>query len=117
MLRQHQLIRMQIHQLMDACLFALGFWLAFELRAVPGVIAFLNLPAAPPGDLYFWIFLVLIPAAPMILEWQGFYNRPSVSPRVAILWPLLRACIITTVRRDRFTPAFVVIIAHRPYVM
>ena len=82
---------------MDACLFALGFWLAFELRAVPGVIAFLNLPAAPPGDLYFWIFLVLIPAAPMILEWQGFYNRPSVSPRVAILWPLLRACIITTV--------------------
>lgn len=92
MLRQHQLIRMQIHQLMDACLFALGFWLAFELRAVPAVIEFLNLQAAPPQDSYFWIFLFLIPAAPLILEWQGFYNRPATSPRWMMLWPLIRGC-------------------------
>ena len=90
MLRQHQLIRMQVHQLMDACLFALGFWLAFELRAVPAVIEFLKLQAAPPDDTYFWIFLFLIPSAPMILEWQGFYNRPAISPRWMMLWPLLR---------------------------
>ena len=96
MLRQHQLIRMQVHQLMDACLFALGFWLAFELRAVPAVIEFLKLQAAPPADSYFWIFLFLIPAAPMILEWQGFYNRPAISLRRAMLWPLLRACGVTT---------------------
>jgi exopolysaccharide biosynthesis polyprenyl glycosylphosphotransferase len=97
MLRQHQLIRMQVHQLMDACLFALGFWLAFELRALPTVIEFLNLPAAPPEDPYFWIFLFLIPAAPVILESQGFYNRPVLGPRWAMIWSLLRTCGVSTV--------------------
>ena len=97
MLRQHRLIRMQIHQLMDVCLFAVSFWLATELRQVPGVVELLHRNAAPMDDSFFWIFLFLIPAAPMILEWQGFYNRPLVAPRWAILLPLLRACAITTV--------------------
>lgn len=95
MLRQQRIIRMQIHQLMDACLFALGFWLAVELRANPYVIEWLRLSPPPPEDSYLWISLLLIPAAPMILEWQGFYNRPLVAPRRLILWPLLRACGIT----------------------
>src|SRR5512137_2912509 len=94
MLRQHRLIRMQIHQLMDACLFAVSFWLAMELRANPYVIEWLKLGAAPPEDAALWIFLFLIPAAPMILEWQGFYNRPLVAPRRMFLLPLLRACLI-----------------------
>ncbi len=38
MLRRDRQIRMQIHQLMDACLFALGFWLAYTLRANPDII-------------------------------------------------------------------------------
>jgi exopolysaccharide biosynthesis polyprenyl glycosylphosphotransferase len=92
MLRQRRLIRMQIHQLMDACLFALSFWLAFELRADPRVIGFLHMKPAPPDDGYLWVFLFLIPAAPLILEWQGFYNRPLVGPRSMFIKPLLRAC-------------------------
>jgi exopolysaccharide biosynthesis polyprenyl glycosylphosphotransferase len=94
MLRQQQLIRMQIHQLMDACLFALSFWLASELRASPYVIERLKLQPAPPEEGFFWVFLFLIPAAPMILEWQGFYNRPQVAPRRMFLLPLFRACLI-----------------------
>lgn len=94
MLRQQQLIRMQIHQLMDACLFALGFWLSSELRANPHVIKFLGLIAAPPEEGFFWIFLFLIPAAPMILEWQGFYNRPMVSPRHLFVVPLVKSSLI-----------------------
>lgn len=97
MLRQHRLIRMQIHQLMDACLFAVSFWLATELRQAPEIIQLLHKNPAPADDSFFWIFIFLIPAAPMILEWQGFYNRPLIAPRWAILLPLLRACGITTV--------------------
>src|ERR1041385_4360810 len=44
MLRRDRQIRMQIHQLMDACLFALGFWLAYVLRSNPNVGDLLNLP-------------------------------------------------------------------------
>lgn len=94
MLRQQQLIRLQIHQLMDACLFAISFWLASELRAAEWVIRLFDLQPAPPEEGFFWIFLFLIPAAPMILEWQGFYNRTPAAPRRQFLWPLLRACLI-----------------------
>ena len=38
MLRRDRQIRMQIHQLMDACLFAFSFWLAYTLRANPTII-------------------------------------------------------------------------------
>jgi exopolysaccharide biosynthesis polyprenyl glycosylphosphotransferase len=94
MLRRQRIIRMQIHQLMDACLFAISFWLATELRASPALISLLGLEAAPPEDGFLWIFLFLIAAAPMILEWQGFYNRPVVAPRRLFILPLLRSCLI-----------------------
>jgi exopolysaccharide biosynthesis polyprenyl glycosylphosphotransferase len=96
MLRQHRLIRMQIHQLMDACLFAVAFWLASELRAHPRIIEWLKLPPAPPEEGFFWIFLFLIPAAPMILEWQGFYSRPLIAPRRMFFLPLLRSSLIAS---------------------
>jgi exopolysaccharide biosynthesis polyprenyl glycosylphosphotransferase len=94
MLRQQKLIRMQIHQLMDACLFAVAFWLSTELRANAHIIRWLNLQPAPPEEGFFWVFLFLIPAAPVILEWQGFYYRPQLCARSMYLMPLLRACLI-----------------------
>lgn len=94
MLKRQRIIRMQIHQLMDACLFAVAFWLSTELRADPFVIDFLGLTAAPSEEGFLWIFLFLIPAAPIILEWQGFYSRPLIAPRRLIVLPLLRSCLI-----------------------
>src|SRR5207253_626896 len=34
-----------------------------------------------------------IPAAPLILEAQGFYNRPVVCSRQATIWPLFKGCL------------------------
>src|SRR3977135_3670962 len=97
MLRRDRQIRMQIHQLMDACLFAVSFWLAFELRTSPAVIEFLGLvPFDRPFATYFWFYLALISVAPLILELQGFYDRPSICPRRATLWPLFKGCFFTT---------------------
>ena len=39
----------------------------------------------------------LIPITPLILESQGFYNRPMLGPRGDFLWPLLKGCVLTTV--------------------
>ena len=36
MLRRHRQIKMQIQQVLDACLFGASFWLAWILRANPG---------------------------------------------------------------------------------
>jgi exopolysaccharide biosynthesis polyprenyl glycosylphosphotransferase len=96
MLRRDRQIRMQIHQLMDACLFALGFWLAYGLRSNPDVIELLGLQPVNKFDDYVWLYLILIPAAPLILETQGFYNRPILCSRRSTAWPLFKGCLITS---------------------
>lgn len=89
---------MQIHQLMDACLFAVSFWVAYALRFNPTIIEWLKLPPPPKGlESIFWFYLILIPAAPLVLESQGFYDRSMISSRRATLWPLFKGCFLITV--------------------
>lgn len=96
MLRRDRQIRMQMHQVIDACIFAFSFWLAYALRANQGIIDLLNLDPVAPFQEHVWLLLLLIPAAPLVLEAQGFYNRPIFCSRRAIAWPLLKGCFITT---------------------
>jgi exopolysaccharide biosynthesis polyprenyl glycosylphosphotransferase len=99
MLRRDRQIRTQIHQVADACLFAVSFWIAYALRTNPQVIAWLDLDAILPDVLgsVVWLYFPLIVAAPLILESQGFYDRPALGPRRDILWPLFKGCLITTI--------------------
>jgi exopolysaccharide biosynthesis polyprenyl glycosylphosphotransferase len=88
---------MQRHQLVDVCIFALSFWLAYELRTDVRVAFHLGfVPVVKPFENYAWVYLVLIPIVPLILEGQGFYNRPVLSPRRAFLWPLFKGCVLIT---------------------
>jgi len=98
MLRRDRQIRMQIHQLMDACLFALSFWLAYELRANPTIINLFGLREwTQPFETYMSLYLVLIPAAPLILEGQGFYARPMLCPRSTTAWILFKGCFFISI--------------------
>src|SRR5215467_9829823 len=96
MLRRHRQIRMQIHQLMDACLFALSFWLAYVLRSNPIVEHLRMVPIHDPFDSYVWLYVILIPAAPLVLEAQGFYQRPILCSRRTTAWQLFKACTFTS---------------------
>ena len=101
MLRRTRQIRTQIHQLVDACVFAASFWIAYSLRGDPAVISLLKLPVIPDTALdsekLIWLYAALIPAAPLILESQGFYSRPPLGTRLATIWPLFKGCLITTI--------------------
>ncbi|MGA3283101.1 MAG: sugar transferase [Verrucomicrobiota bacterium] len=99
MLRRDRLMRAQVHQLVDAFLFAVSFWLTAVLRADPQIIEWLNLKTLPPDafENVGWLYFVLIPGAPFVLELQGFYNRPILGPRRAILWPLFKGCVLITI--------------------
>ena len=99
MLQRDRQIRTQIQQLADACLFGFSFWLAFALRGNPQVIAWLDLDSIPADMLSraVWLYFLLIPAAPLILETQGFYNHSVLCSRRDILWPLFKGCFITTI--------------------
>src|SRR6266853_2133575 len=95
MLRRHRQIQMQIHQLMDACLFAVSFWLAYVLRSSPELTAFFRLDPIGHFESFVWLYLILIPAAPLVLESQGFYNRPLLCVRRITGWILLKSCLLT----------------------
>jgi exopolysaccharide biosynthesis polyprenyl glycosylphosphotransferase len=87
---------MQVHELMDACLFAVSFWLAYLVRSDPRVIDFFRLDDVSPFETYVWLYLILIPIAPLILEAQGFYNRPIFCSRATTAWLLFKGCLFTT---------------------
>ena len=99
MLQRDRQIRTQVHQLADACLFAASFWLAYAVRGNARFSEWLGLDAIPPDmfEQVWWLYFALVPAAPLVLESQGFYNRPAVHSRSALLWPLLRGSMLVTV--------------------
>ena len=87
---------MQIHQLMDACLFAVAFWLAYELRTSVEVAHFLGrAPESSTFESYVWLYLI-IPLAPFVLEAQGFYSRALLYSRRTMLWQLFKGCLFMT---------------------
>ena len=105
MLQRDRQFRTQIYQLTDACVFAASFWLAFVIRSDPTFTTFFNgtlgtwfptlhMEMIPPNAIeqVIWLFFALVPAAPLVLESQGFYNRPLLTARAAMFWPLLKSC-------------------------
>lgn len=92
MLRRDRQIRMQVQQLLDAVLVAASFWLAFELRNDEALMAIFGLPPVPlPFRDYVWLYLLLLPATPLILEAQGFYSRPMVPSRRSTVWMVFKS--------------------------
>jgi FlaA1/EpsC-like NDP-sugar epimerase len=97
MLRRDRHIRTQIHQLVDACLCALAFLVAYELRVNLDVIRLLHLPPfSAPFETYVWVYVLMIPAAPLVFEAQGLYNRSFARPRLTTMWVLFRGCFFLT---------------------
>ena len=99
MLQRDRHFRTQLHQLTDACVFTASFWLAYVLRGNEALSALLGLEAIGPGAFasVAWLYFALVPAAPLVLESQGFYNRPMLGARTAMFWPLLKGCFILTI--------------------
>jgi exopolysaccharide biosynthesis polyprenyl glycosylphosphotransferase len=112
MLKRDRQIRIQIHQLADACLLAVALWLSYALRSDPHIIAWLKLEPASPFENFAWLYLVLIPTAPLILESQGFYNHPPLCSRGAILWPLFKGCVFITLELALTVYVFHLIVAR-----
>ncbi len=117
MLKRDRQIRTVVHQLLDASLFAIAFWLAYALRSNPDMIAWLRLEPSSPFENFAWLYLVLIPATPLVLESQGFYDHPPLCSRRAILWPLFKGCVLITVGLMLTVYVFHLVVARGIFIL
>lgn len=97
MLSRQRQIRAQIQKLADASLFAFSFWMAHLIRSNWELKLFGGDPNIEPFAKFEWLLLVIIPLTPLILELQGFYNRPLVMSRRRTAWQLLKACVLVVI--------------------
>jgi len=98
MLRRQREIRAQVHKLVDACLFGLGFWLAYYIRTNYFKVAvFGGTPEIQPLSEFIWLFPIVAVAAPLLLETQGFYSRPLLARRRTTVWQLAKASLLAMV--------------------
>ncbi|HKS38660.1 MAG TPA: sugar transferase [Verrucomicrobiae bacterium] len=97
MLRRQQHLRTRVQKLVDVGLFTLGFWLAHLVRSNWNFLFFWERPEIPPFEDYAWFLVVIVPVTPLLLELQGFYNRPLVASRRQTIWQLFWASTWATI--------------------
>ena len=98
MLRRDRQLRTQIHQLKDAALFALALWLSHLIRYnLPSEFLGWKFEPIAAFDSFVWLYLIIIPGVPLVLESQGFYQRPLFAPRRETAWLLFKGCLLATV--------------------
>jgi exopolysaccharide biosynthesis polyprenyl glycosylphosphotransferase len=96
MLRRDQQLRIQLLQLKDAALFMLSLLLAYWLRENLGSFVFLEMRPLATFDQFAWLYLIIFPGAPLVLESQGFYRRSLFCPRSETAWLLFKSCALVT---------------------
>jgi exopolysaccharide biosynthesis polyprenyl glycosylphosphotransferase len=94
--RQRQFIT-QVHRFVDAGLAGFAFWLAHWVRDMGYLTEVLQRDDIFPFSDYAWLLLVIIPAAPFILQAQGYYDRPLMASRRRICSQLFWGSVWTVV--------------------
>lgn len=96
MLRRQRQIRLQVLRFADAFLFAFSLWLAHYVRAnwLKFEVFGGRAEIGPFSD-YVWYLLLVLLMAPLLVEAQGFYNRPLLCARRRLAWQLFKGCGLT----------------------
>jgi exopolysaccharide biosynthesis polyprenyl glycosylphosphotransferase len=97
MLRRQRQIRIQLHKIVDAGLFALSFWLAHFIRSELLIERLWRGEEIGGFHDYVIFLLIIILISPIILATQGFYNRTLLTSRKQTAIQLFRACALATV--------------------
>jgi exopolysaccharide biosynthesis polyprenyl glycosylphosphotransferase len=97
MLRRAHQFRVQVFQVIDVAIFEFALLVAHHLRARLYDLPFFRDPITPFKQDYITLFLAVIPLAPLALAWQGYYERPLLTPMRRTIWQLGRACTVCAI--------------------
>src|SRR5438105_7336446 len=96
MLARKQELNTQLQQLIDALLLAVSLWVAFVLRLY-GTYWFNLANMIDPFRNYQWLFVVIMPFGPIMLDLQGFYQSPLNKTLWRSFVQILRAMVGLTI--------------------
>ncbi len=109
MLRRHRQLRSKVHRLLDVWLFAISLWIAHVIRDivpfeglidwVPVLGGWLSYKLTDPilsFDNYLWLYFIILPLVPLVLDRQRFYDRSVVVYRSQTIWALLKTSMGVT---------------------
>src|SRR5258706_6580261 len=91
--RQRELI-IQFSQITDALVIAVVFWLAHAFRAELAFRFPEHFPMIAPFRSYKWLYLIILPIYPILLDVSGIYTRPTLQRRRETLWMLTKSVAI-----------------------
>ncbi|MEI6083518.1 MAG: sugar transferase [Verrucomicrobiota bacterium] len=81
----------QFNQITDALLIALVYWLAHALREQLAYLYPENFSIIAPFRYYKWLYLVILPVLPLLLDFNGYYSRPLALRPGPTLWRLIKS--------------------------
>ena len=98
MLRRQRQIRAQVQKFLDGGLFAVALWMAHFIRShYLRIELFGGTKEIETFYEWGWLFWLIIPIGPFLLETQGFYNRPLLAKRRTTVWQLSKASLLAMI--------------------
>ncbi len=86
-------INLQLQQIADVAILAVALWIAHEFRW-RGTVWFNLERGVPPFGAYAWTLIALLPFAPLILDWQGYYQSPLGKTWFRALGQVVRSLLL-----------------------
>jgi len=84
----------QFNQITDALLIALVYWLAHALREQLAYLYPAHFSIIAPFRYYKWLYLVILPVTPLLLDVNGYYSRPLAMGRLQTIWMLFKSVTV-----------------------
>src|SRR5436309_15056139 len=91
---KHRELIIQFGQITDALLIALVFWLAHAFREELAYRFSGQFTMIAPFRYYKWLYLVILPLYPILLDVNGFYTRPHRRLRRDRFWILIKSVLM-----------------------
>src|SRR5205823_14962811 len=92
MLARRQELNTQLQVLIDGFLLAVSLWVAWVLRYY-STSWFALKDTVDPFHNYHWLFIVIMPFGPILLDLQGFYQSPFSKTKWRSFVQIVRAMI------------------------
>jgi exopolysaccharide biosynthesis polyprenyl glycosylphosphotransferase len=91
---QQRDIYVEVHQIMDALLIAFVFWVAHVLREQFAIEFPAHTVPIAPFSQYKWLYLIILPLYPFLLDINGFYTRPFHVAFGQTIWILFKSASV-----------------------